>query len=198
MLRPHSRITVLYEQLQALHRGCLPRAVRPSVPPVERGGIFSRQHGGNLECELTLPDLLTGRRACCRGPGRRAPRQPKTAVTPLAPRSRVPPTGLRASPSSPPGRRARPASQPGAARASSSSNSHRRLEREVRARHPSPSVAVPVQRPVNRARGAPGRKAKPAARRLTSSGAALAAGLRSPRAPTGPCWTVTTTKGEGR
>ena len=28
--------------------------------------------------------------------------------------------------------------------------------------------------------------------------AALSAGLRSPRAPTGPCWTETTTKGESR
>ena len=42
------------------------------------------------------------------------------------------------------------------------------------------------------------RCARPQGQACGALRAALSAGLRSPRAPTGPCWTETTTKGEGR
>ncbi len=170
--------------------GPRPRCGRFRAGPRARGTGKARS---SRKDRPPLSFLPAGRRACHRGPGRRAPRQPEAAVTPPAPRSRAPPPGLRASPSSPPGRRARPATRPGAARASSSPD----LTAGPRAtRGLVISPLSPGPRPTSR-KACP-RCARPQGQASGVLRTALPSGLRSPRASTGPCWTETTTKGESR
>lgn len=82
---------------------------------------------------------------------------------------------------------------PRAAWSSSSTGRHRR---QKASRGPVIPLLSPGLRPTSR-KPCP-RCARPQGQACGALRAALSAGLRSPRAPTGPCWTETTTKGESR